>query len=290
MKKHLIVIIMTVLLISVSLITIKVSANMEKPVFTEGDYWEYDIKLFNEDLETIITGNSRIEVHGNQTITINGTQYDARIVTDNSELIGYFSNNTLNLSSNAIKYYREDDNSLMIYIKNSAMYGFSEIVYNYPFVGFYWPIRLGFSWQRTAMRTYSNYTSSTTDEITYYYDCLGKSEINTSAGFFECYGIKIRSVKDDSYYTISYRSPDTGYFEVKSEEYQDGVLTRRMELKSYKYTQNLSNEEEESNGNKEGAKKNEDTNGGGKTPGFEFIICIFALTLLLWIKKQKSKF
>jgi hypothetical protein len=290
MKKHLIVILMTILLILVGLTTIKVSADMQKPVFTEGDYWEYDIELFNEDLETIITGNSRIEVHGNQTITINGSQYDARIVTDNSELIGYFSNNTLNLSSKAIKYYREDDNSLMIFIKNSAMYGFSEIVYNYPFVGLNWPIRLGFSWQRTAMRTYSNYTDSTSGEFTYYYDCIGKSEINTSAGFFECYEIKIRSVKDDSFYTISYRSPDTGYFEVKSEEYQDGVLTRRLELKSYKYTQNLSNEEEESNDNNDGAKKNEDTNGGDKTPGFEFIIYIFAITLLLWFKKHKLIF
>ena len=198
----------------------------------------------------------------------------------------------MNLSSNAIKYYQEDDNSLMIYVKNSAMYGYSEIVYDYPFVGFYWPIKIGFSWQRIAKRTYSNYTSSTTDEITYYYDCLGKSEVNTSAGFFECYEIKIRSVKDDSYYTISYRSPDTGYFEVKSEEYQDGVLTRRMKLKSYKYSPNSSSEreEEESNGNNDSVKKNEDKTKGGKTPGFEFIIYIFALTLLLWFKKQKSKF
>ena len=288
MKNHLIVIIMTILLILVGLITIKVSADMQKPVFTDGDYWEYDIELFNEDLEIIITGNSRIEVHGKKTITINGSQYDARIVTDNSELIGYFLNNTLNLSSNAIKYYQEEDNSLMIYIKNSAMDGYSEIVYDYPFVGFYWPIKVGFSWQRTAPMTFINGSGTSSEEVTFYYDCIGKSDVNTSAGIFTCYKIKIRSVKDDSHYTISYRSPDTGYFEVKSEEYQNGALTRRMELKSYKYTPSSTNQEEEekSNGNNDGVKKNEDTNKVGKTPGFEFTIYIFAIILLLWFKKK----
>jgi hypothetical protein len=290
MKKQLLVIIICILLFLMVLITIKVSADMQRPTFTEGDYWEYDIELYNEDLETIITGTSRIEIHNNMTITINDSQYNGRIVTDNTELIGNISNNTLNLSSNVIKYYREEDTSLMIYIKYSAIYGYSEIVYNYPFVGLYWPIKSGFSWERTAHRTYSDYTGSTSQEITFYYDCLGISDINTSAGLFTCYNIKIRSAKDDSNYTISYRSPDAGYFEVKSEEYQDGFLNRKMELKSYQYTSNLSIKEEdkEYNDNNDGKNKNIEKTNERETPGFEFIIYILSVSILLWLIKQKS--
>jgi hypothetical protein len=292
MKKQFIVIIMCILLISMILITMKVSADMQKPTFTKGDYWEYDIELYNENSETIITGNRRIEIHNNTSIAINDSQYNARIVTDNTELISNLSNNTLNLSSNVIKYYREEDTSLMIYIKYSAIYGYSEIVYNYPFVGLYWPIRSGFSWERTAHRNYSDYTGSISEEITFYYECLGISDINTSAGLFNCYNIKIRSAGDDSNYTISYRSPETGYFEVKSEEYQDGLLNKKMELKSYQYTSNLSiNEEgEEYNDNNNGKNKNIEKTNERETPGFEFMIYIISVSILLWLIKQKSIF
>ena len=186
MEKQFIVIIMIISLFFI-LIFLVVSADMQKPVLTEGDFWDYDIELFYEDSDTIITGERKIEVHNNKTITINDSQYNSRIVTDYSKAIRNFSNNTVNLSSYVIKYYTEDDISLIIYIKNDAIYGYSEIVYEYPFVGFYWPIRSGFSWERTAIRTYSNYTDSKTEEITFYYECLGTTNISTSAGFFTCY-------------------------------------------------------------------------------------------------------
>jgi len=289
MKKKFIISIINISIMFI-LTSLIVTADMQKPVLTEGDYWHYDVKLFYDDSDIIITGERRIEVHSNKTITINGSQYDSRIVLDYSEIYGYNFNNTLNLSSYTVKYYNEDDISLMVYIKNDAINGYSEIVYKYPFVGFYWPLISGFSWIRTAQRTYSNITKSITEEITFYYECLGITNISTSAGYFKCYKIKIRSAEDESYYTITYRSPDTGYFEVISEEYNNDFLTKKTELKSYKYTPNTSieenNNESKDNNNNETKNKNE-TNQEIETPGFEFIISIFLIFLILILKKNK---
>jgi hypothetical protein len=288
MEKLFIVIIMSISLFFIS-ISLIVSADMQKPVLTEGDFWIYDIELFYEDSDIIKTGERKIEVHSNKIITINGSKYNSRIVTDYSIVISNFSNNTVNLSSYVIKYYTEDDISLMIYIKNDAIYGYSEIVYEYPFVGFCWPIRSGFSWERIAIRTYSNYTDSKTEEITFYYECLGKTNISTSAGFFTCYIIKIRSAEDESYYTISYRSPGTGYFEVKSEEYHNDFLTKKTELKSYKYTTEIFIEEE--NGeyyDSNDTKNNNILNNENKSPGFEIIILLLSLISIIILKKKKQ--
>jgi hypothetical protein len=287
-KKRIIIIGFTFFLILITLISANAYADMEKPIFFEGDYWEYYIELYNEELEPIINGESRIEIHGKYNVTIDNSEYEARIITDTSVLFGSYLNNTLNLSSITVKYYQESDISLMIYVKDSVIDGHSEIIYSYPFVGFYWPIKVGFSWERKAMMTFKNDSSSFSDEVAFYYECIGKSEVNTSIGIFSCYMIKIRSAGDDSQYTISYRSPEVGYFEVKSEEYKNDYLTKKMILKSFKYTSNSTNNGEGKNdGDYDDIIENDDTSKGGKTPGFEFMILLCPIIfLVLFIKRR----
>ena len=55
LKKRMIIIGITLLIMLIELVTANVHEYMEKPVLFEGDYWEYDIELFNEELESIIT-------------------------------------------------------------------------------------------------------------------------------------------------------------------------------------------------------------------------------------------
>jgi hypothetical protein len=258
---------------------------MNKPEFIEGDYWEYDIKLKIQELNLTINGSSKIEIHGIQNVTIDNSVYSAHIVSDNIFLRDNYSNYTLDLSSSAIKYYRVSDNSLISYHKISLMYGYSEIVYSYPFVGLLWPIREGISWKRSTTGTYTNNTGISSDEITFYYDCIGETYLNTSTGFFPCYIIKIYTASNKNY-TLSYRSPETGYFEVKSEEYKNNILIKEMTLKSYKYSP-LINNEEKTNGENDDITNNNNPTKTKDTPSLEIIFILISLILITILRKKK---
>ena len=274
-----------IILILTSLTLSITSADMNKPEFIIGDYWEYDIKFTIQELNLTINGTSRIEILGIQNITIDNSEYNTYIVSDNIILRDNYSNYTLDLSSSAFKYYRISDNSLLSYHKISLMYGYSEIVYSYPFVGLLWPIREGISWKRSTTGIYTNSSGSSSEEITFYYDCIGEQYVNTNAGTFQCYIIKIHTGSDKNY-TLSYRSPDVGYFEVKSEEYQNNILIRDITLKSYKYSPLIDNEEEKSNAdNNNPDQKNTDIE---DTPFLEIIFILITLILIV-ISKNKKK-
>jgi len=250
-----------------------VSADMQKPIWNEGDYWQYDVDI-NIGEGLTIGGTEQIEVKSTKTITIDGSQYVARMVVITKEISTEISGIPINMSADGIGYYRETDFSLMKLVVDDPT-GHSETVYSYPFIGIDWPIAVGKSWERTTTVTVTNASGTTASDITYYCECTGETDVNTLAGLFlRCYIVKVyEDEKTEQDYHISYFSPDVGYANVRFEKYSEGALSFSQELTSFKYSSSSTSDEA--------------TDGGRSTPGFELLFIVCAMALILFWKRKR---
>jgi len=211
------------------------SDQLEKPEWHEGDYWEYDVSMFGEDVS--VSGHKHVEVEQAKTIMIGGQEYHARMVTIHDNITGQYFGSTYSFECDTIKYYNEEDMSLMKYISDSSATGHTENVYSFPFVGMNYPVYVGKEWERHATRTITNSSGSKTDYVDFHYKCTGKTDVNTKAGLFSCYVIKSWEEGDgEGNYSLSYLSSDVGYPSVMQEEYEEGEKTHQEKLTSFRYS------------------------------------------------------
>lgn len=266
------VIIICIIVVSTFIIFPKsVSANIEKPTLSIGDYWDYEMKWYYE--EDTITGNGRLEVKEEKTITVNDIDYNAYMDTASFTLTSTSYSGELILDF--IYYYRTSDFAVIKETMDSNQLGHSERTYNPP-TSLDWPLIVGESWQCETELTEIEGGISTTEEITEYYECLLETYVTTSAGIFNCYIVKKWDSKNSiDNYTLTYYSSEIGNY-VKREIYTDGVLNMVLTLLSYKYSLFSTSDS--------------DSDEKGFTSGFEIIFVIFAFCLFLfWKRKGKNR-
>jgi hypothetical protein len=268
-----------------------VSADMEKPVFSEGDYWEYDV-VYSSDA----TGTARWEVKSEDNITINGTNYDGILMEFNES--SYSASYPAGpIHTNGVGYITLSNHSMVKSFFNSTNdFQLSQITSTSETLSSDnqndWPLKVGGS-RRTTTKTnaiwsitnlitgnisYNNYTE--TSET--YTVCEGITNVETPAGIFECYikrslsgyPIEENDIGNSSY---SYYSSRVGSY-VKQVQYIDGEIVSVYNLTSYKYSASGTSDNTTDKG------KSEDKG----IPGFEliFVVCAIAL-ILVWKRKRK---
>ena len=259
------------LLSSMMMLSGIVSAELEKPEWHEGDYWEYTVSRWEEYLTA--SGQKYVEVKQEKTITIEGSQYNARMVTLHLNMSGQYMGSSYTFERDTIKYYRESDMSYMKGIVDSTTTGHEEYVYSPPFVGMDYPITVGKEWERHTTITIANSSGTKTEDVDFYYKCTGETDVNTKAGLFSCYAIKAWwEEKGGNNYSIWYQSPDAGYQPVMQEEYEDGEKTYQEKLTSFKYT-----------------KPSQDNGGNDGIPGFEITFLIIAIASIILFKRRNKR-
>jgi len=258
-----------------------------KPTFVEGDFAEYDVTVeASEDSEKY--EKNIHEIKGIEKIIIDNIEYDARLIKilkyNNLSLEGeiykeYFYNETR---------YVEDSSSASMKIITNPMTGHSiEYIYHTPFPQFDFPIDLGYSEIITGDYDIITTTSTQTQSLKTKREVTEKVQVETEAGTFECYVIKVSAENSPNYSNYYYNEAVGGYFHVKYESFQNDILKYAEEVISYKYSGSTGDE----NGNADDKKDNGDTSqdNGDQTVGFEIILVIFAITIILfWKKKNKN--
>jgi hypothetical protein len=172
--------IVAVLLVSLMIVLLgNATAQLEKPRWHEGDYWEYDFSSFGEPP---LSGKNYMEVNGIKTITIEGKQYEARMVTYHAKTL-----NSPSVEVERIEYWRESDMAIMKYVEDKSIGGHEEAIYTPPLVEMDWPIIVDKEWERHLTVTITNPSGTEKEEINFYYKCIGKTDVTTKAGLFACY-------------------------------------------------------------------------------------------------------
>ncbi|MCD6563095.1 MAG: hypothetical protein J7K23_04150 [Thermoproteales archaeon] len=251
------------LLPSLAMLSVDASAQLEKPKWHEGDYWDYDVTMVTESIS--LSGHEHVEVKQAKTIVIEGQEYYARMVTIHVNTTGQYLGSTYSVEGDIIKYYNEEDVSLMKYIEDSSITGHTEVVYSFPFVGMEYPITVNKEWWCNTTMT----SGITHQDINLHYKCIGKTDVNTKAGLFPCFIIKSRNLEDDEdVYELWYISQKTGYMPVMREQYENGEKTYQEKLTSFRYF------EKEKKG----------------IPGFEIAFLIIVMISIIMLRRKGYKY
>lgn len=271
-----------VILIGVSLLALMILlpgfsfAQLEKPVYHLGDYWEYRVSgdMHSGIFTANIQGTGKIEIIDKTTLTVDGNTYEvwkatltieAQSDSYNLSLMQYSTMYRRTSDLAAIKEFNDNEVTSTLGSETSH----EEIIYTMPQPFLDYPINVGDSWEKHIETEVTDEDGTTTDISDSYYECTGTTELTTDTGFFSCY--ILRAVEDEpngDTYAIEYRSDEVGNF-AKRVLYEDGEQTLTMILTDYNYQG-----EEEDGGN-------------GGIPGFEFIPLILAIIGILFITLRK---
>jgi len=247
-----------------------VSAEMQKPEWQVGDFWEYEMAIFYPNSN--FSAKGKLEIKEEKTITVNLTEYNVY------EQIGSF--NFTNMDLNYAFYYNKSNLAELKLVAYSSSPGVTyHVEYTYdPPLDYDWPLKVGDSWQvETTETVYDESNSSVfSEEITKNYECLRKTEVNIPAGSYNCYEVKSWNEKDDKSkeYLIEYYSTEVGNT-VKQEQYSNDSLHVSMILTSYKY----------------GSQSNDSSDEDFKI-GFEFVFIVFIMLVVMFIfiwRHKKTK-
>jgi hypothetical protein len=214
-----------------------------KPVWVEGDVWEYKTSQMD-----IYTQNDTMDFSDISTINVNGTDYDVYVLNTTSVIF---------LSGNEYNYTGHDYHlisNLAILRKEMTLSRESNnqslvITYEPPKEDYEFPLSVGASWTSTFTESecttfndvvmgYNNYTKTVT------YTVLEEGNIEVEAGEFECYLIE----GDDGGGEITriYYSPEVkNAVKIRTESH--GMMTQDSELTYYDVTAPPENGEDEYN-------------------------------------------
>lgn len=271
---------LTILLLLSSLIisSENASAQLWKPIYHKGDYWEYSVSAFVPDDSTLMQGISRTEISDEATITVGGKNYEVwKVVTtvdatsDDGEWESHYYLTSYWLKSNYATIKEILDSETITPYSGIPLSSHTEMKYKPPYYPeILYPIDVGNKWELHKEGVLTHETG-TIDGYTldFYYECTGiAEEVKTDAGTFSCYVIKtMNNSENTGRYRLEYYSNKVGYF-VKAIEYEHFEQKMLMKLKSYRYQS-----------------KNED----GGIPSFELTILIIAIASSVLMKRKRDK-
>ena len=275
MGKYLKIMLISLLVASILLVS-PVGAELEKPVFEKGDYWVYDVTLYNyyENGTQYIEGlgTLRSEVIKKDKITINGKNYNV-VVLNETRIIDYIDGERE--SSVITRYLDEDSLAVLMEVeKNAGTWQVTEATYDPPILYYNYPLFAGKNWSIDSNATFSPYGNTT--RYIAFCECIGKQNITTKAGKFEnCYVVKIVEpyyLSNDTYLSYYFAAIHPDAYICFFEQYLpnqtgENVLRISANLTSYSYSPGEESE---------------------KTPDFEIATAILSLVMIyLFSRKRK---
>jgi hypothetical protein len=274
LRRKIIIALLLLYLFIVFLLVIPISiADLSKPQTTIGDYWNYS----GNYMGTTATCNVLITERKN--ITIDNEVYDVFVSVATVKGIG-----PRNASLHRIEtaYIRVLDGAI---VKITDYFNYSsddliqiaeyEYLYSSPLDMMQYPISLGEKWDNNySLKTIDILSGNTTDtQVSEFFECektTTEFEMNKT---FECYVVKkTEYIEDQRYDTRYYLSEETGSEPVKLLVEYNGSNLVLLKIISYNLvsTKELEDKIEE-------------------TPGFELILLIFVIAIVIYLK-QKNRF
>jgi len=247
------------------------SATFLKPQVEVGDYWNYEGNYYGIPItsNTSITGRTNITVD-NETygVLVEFTTIDGEI------------EEIASLHFNFTTYVRVSDYAI---VKTVEHYNYStanqtallhyESIYSPPQDIMQYPIEVGETWQNqyNVTKTDLGTTNISKSFKTEYVKCERADTESVAGKEINCYVVKTtESEENQSSYTLMWISSSVGLETVKTETYQNGQILISLMLSSYNIAHPV-----------------EPENGGGGTPGFELVLAIIAMALVLFWKRKR---
>ena len=287
---------------------IEAKAEMNQPEFVMGDWWEYEGSYWWKDkgVRPDFSFSGKIEIKDIQNISLMENKFDAIVVlTSDTIYVNDSPWGILNITS----YYSVSNKLCLGYVaeeyrvientpKKMGLYinafdppvgtGFwLQVCWTEgsqdtpPFIMY--PISIGKSWKMQTNITLQIINISNGkieyEDIEYKnweYECIGKENVKTKAGTYECYLLQYKTYDEFDKETITYMgyfSEKVGMGPVKTEiiiqnlDTKEEIYRHTVELTSFKYSGNM-----ESNGE--------------STPGFEVFLLMVGIGILLVWKKR----
>jgi len=274
MGKYLKIMLINLLVVSILLVS-SVGAELEKPVFEKGDYWVYDVMLYNyyENGTQYIEGlgTLRSEVIKKDKITINGMTYNVVVVNDTLTVDYVDGKREVSVIT---RYLDEDSLAVLMEVeKNAGTWQVTEATYDPPILYYDYPLFVGKNWSIDSNATFSPYGNTT--KYIAFCECIGKQNITTKAGKFEnCYVVRRVEpsyISNDTYLSYYFAiHPDVYvcfFEEYLTNQTGENVLLSFANLTSYSYSPSKESE---------------------KTPDFEIAMAILSLVMIyLFSRKRK---
>ena len=262
----------TLLIFTIFLLLIPISnAELSKPQTTIGDYWNYTGNYMGT------TATCNVIITDRKNITIENETYDVFVSVGTVRGIGP-DNASLHRIETA---YILASNGAIVKINDYFNYSSDDLIqiaeydyiYSPPLDMMQYPISLGEKWDNNySLKTIDIVSGNITDsQASEFYECeKTKTEIELNKNFV-CYVIKKTEFLDDEIYdTIYYLSEETGSEPVKLDVEYKGSALVSLNLISYK----IANTKEIGNNIEE-------------TPGFEFILFIFVIAILIYLNRKR---
>lgn len=194
-----------------------------------GDYWKYEVTSwafypggeYAGDVQKVIM---EYKVIGKENVTFHDKSYYAYRVEGK---IYYDSN----LTENFTEFYMTDDLS---YLRGWYPYRGGWLTYDPPMERFKF-LEVGKKWNQSVVEFYNGSFWEENTTLSLYYECIGKENIKTMAGDFECYIITENYGNIPAFYQLYYFSPSVKNI-VLSESYFNGKIGEKKELISTSYT------------------------------------------------------
>jgi len=248
------------------------SATFLKPQVEVGDYWNYEGNYYG------IPITSTTSITGRTNITVNNETYDVLVefTTIDGEVEGiaalHFNFTTyVCVSDYAVVKTVEHYNSSAI---NQTTLLHYESICSPPTDIMQYPIEVGETWQSQYNVTKIDLGTMNISE-SFKTECVEceRDDTESAAGKeFYCYVVKTsESEEGQGISTRMWISPSVGLEPVKTETYQNDQLIISLRLLSYNIAHPV-----------------EPENGGGGTPGFELVLAVCAIAMILLLRRKRT--
>lgn len=173
----------------------------EAPVWTNGDFWEYEGSVQAEGVEIDLT--MKLEVGGTEQISVNGSIYESYRLdaTVDVKMQGI----TLSVS---MKMWTRVSDLASVRTRTTVLGETITISYDPP-VPYQWPLEVGAEWSgTTTIITESSQLGDSEETVDYTAEVERTTSITVPAGTFETYEIRTTIGGADSY---NYYAPHVGH-------------------------------------------------------------------------------
>ena len=195
-----------------------------------GDYWKYEVTMWRfypsgGHPQGFMKAIMEYKVSGKENVTFHGKSY----YTYKVEGKICVSNHTQNFT----EFYRVNDSS---YIGGHPWYRGGSLIYEPPIERFKF-LEVGKKWNQSITEFFNNSFGVQNATLFLYYECIGKENVKTKAGDFECYIIREMYGNNSYSYYLYYFSPEVKNI-VLSKYYLNGTIGEKMELIFTSYLKN----------------------------------------------------
>jgi hypothetical protein len=164
-------------------------ASTALPKWSAGDYWSYDVTVNTPPFGSA-NGKWRMDVVGTDSLTIEGTTFDAYHVKDNVSMTATYGSTTVTITEKGDSWYRTSDlaPSRQTVVFNFGGAASTTTTTNIPPPSYQWPLTAGATWSQSyEIKTFLDYggvTITTFANLTKSVTVEADTSITVAAGTF----------------------------------------------------------------------------------------------------------